>query len=266
MSPDLPHTSSGATVADVIRRCCEEARRIATGFDRASFDLAFKGRGNVVTAADTAVEEALVEILRDEFPGHAILAEESLAETRSDGWMWVIDPIDGTKNFSVGVPFYSSTIALCHNGQPVAGGTIDLPRGEFFYAEAGKGLTIDGVATRGSVATTVYDSVVGMDLGYSSEMGEKLLEAARKLYPNWQALRITGSAALGMAQCAAGRFDIFLHCYVFPWDIAAGLLLVREGGGKVIRFDRADATIEDSTIICGSAAVIDDFLEKTGLA
>jgi fructose-1,6-bisphosphatase/inositol monophosphatase family enzyme len=69
-----------------------------------------------------------------------------------------------------------------------------------------------------------------------------------------------------MAQCAAGRFDIFLHCYVFPWDIAAGLLLVREGGGKVIRFDRADATIEDSTIICGSAAVIDDFLEKTGLA
>jgi myo-inositol-1(or 4)-monophosphatase len=264
--PELPFAASGVTVADVIKRCCDEARRIAMGFDRTSFELAFKGRGNVVTAADTAVESALIAILKAEFPDHAILAEESLAETRSDGWMWVIDPIDGTKNFSVGIPFYSSTIALCHNGNPVAGGTIDLPRGEFFYAEAGKGLTVDGVATRGSIATTVYDSVVGMDLGYSSEMGEKLLGAAQKVYPNWQALRITGSAALGMAQCAAGRFDIFLHCYVFPWDIAAGLLLVREGGGKVLRLDRGEATIEDSAIICGAPAVIDDFLTQTGLA
>jgi myo-inositol-1(or 4)-monophosphatase len=257
---ELPRAATGATVADVIRRCCEEARSIAGGFDRARFALAVKGRGNVVTAADTAVENTLIAILHDEFPEHAILAEESRADTRSDGWMWVIDPIDGTKNYSVGIPFYSSTLALCYDGEPVAGGTIDIPRGEFFYAEAGKGLTVGGVRWRGSSATKIYDSVIGMDLGYSSQLGDRLLAAAQRIYPNWQALRITGSAALGMAQCAAGRYDIFIHCYVFPWDIAAGLLLVREGGGRALCLDGSEAGIHDTALICGSQPVIDEFL------
>lgn len=261
----LPAARSGATVAQVIRRCCDEARKIASEFDRATFDLAFKGRGNVVTAADFAVENAVIAILKEEFPDHSVLAEESQPETRTPGWMWVLDPIDGTKNFSVGIPFYCSTIALCYDGEPQAGGTIDIPRGEFFYAELGKGLTVDGVPTRGSVAQTVYDSVVGMDLGYSSEKGELLLAAAQRIYPNWQALRITGSAALGMAQCAAGRFDIFTHCYVFPWDTAAGILLVREGGGRVLRLDGSEAGIEDNSIICGSAPVIAEFLDLAKL-
>lgn len=263
---ELPEARSGRSVAEVVRHCCDTAREIAMGFDRSSFDIAFKGRGNVVTKADFAVEQAVLQILANEFPDHAILAEETRSETREMGWMWVLDPIDGTKNFSVGIPFYCTTIALCFEGQPVAAGTIDLPRGEFFYAEVDCGLSIDGVATRGSTAQTIYDSVIGMDLGYSSERGEKLLAAAQSIYPNWQALRITGSAALGMAQCAAGRFDIFIHCYVFPWDIAAGILLVREGGGEVLRLDGTEAGIEDQALICGSAPVIAEFLEKAELS
>lgn len=263
--PTLPFAKSGRSVADVIAACCQLARTTSQAFTKDTLDIAWKGRGNIVTAADFAVENAVLDVIRDEFPDHAILAEESASETRADGWMWVLDPIDGTKNFSAAIPFFCSTIALCYDGIPVAGGTIDLPRGEFFYAEAGRGLTVDGKPTRGSAAQTVYDSIIGLDLGYSSELGDRLLGAMQSIYPNWQALRITGSAALGMAMSAVGRFDIFMHCYVFPWDVAAGLLLVREGGGVTLTLDGRPATIYDNTVLCGSRPVIDDFLERTQL-
>jgi myo-inositol-1(or 4)-monophosphatase len=259
-SVELPVAADGRSVAVFVQESLEEARRIALSFQGSALNIAVKGRGNIVTDADQAVEQALLSSIHEQFPGHAILAEESRPDTRAHGWMWVLDPIDGTKNFSVGIPFYCSTLALCYDGEPVAGGTIDIPRGEFFYAEAGKGLAVGGVPWRGSSATRIYDSVIGMDLGYSSQLGDRLLAAAQRIYPNWQALRITGSAALGMAQCAAGRYDIFIHCYVFPWDTAAGLLLVREGGGKALRLDGSEAGIEDTAIICGSGPVTDEFL------
>lgn len=223
-----------------------------------------KGRGNVLTETDMAVERAVHQLLGREYPGHAILSEESAASTRSEGWMWVVDPLDGTKNFSRGVPHFCFTIALCHGADPVVGLTLQPLLDEEFAAVAGGGATLNGEPMSVSRTSTVRDSIVGIDLGYDDAAGRRQLELALHLWPGLEALRMSGSAAMGLVYVAGGRWDLFVHAYLEAWDLAAGLLIVREAGGVATDRGGNPATIFSDGVVVGTPGVHRDFMALAG--
>src|SRR3990172_276269 len=139
--PDLPQSASGRTAAEVARACAREAGRMAMAAFGARQDVRVKGRGNFLTETDLATERAILALLREEYPDHAVLAEETAGQAPREGWLWVIDPLDGTHNFSRGIPYFATNIALCHDGEPLLGLTYAPATGEEFFAQRGAGLT-----------------------------------------------------------------------------------------------------------------------------
>lgn len=221
-----------------------------------------KGRGNFVTETDLAVEKVVLERLRAEYPEHAVLSEEASGEVkrRDEGWLWVVDPIDGTHNYSQGIPHFCFTIALSFDGEPVLGLTYAPALGEKFFATRGGGLFVNGEPASVSTTPTVAASVLGMDLGYDDARAAKLISIIAELWPGMQAVRMMGSAALGLAFAACGRFDLYVHHFLCPWDSAAGILLVREGGGAVLDRDGGRMTLYSEGVIAGAPGPVKDFL------
>jgi fructose-1,6-bisphosphatase/inositol monophosphatase family enzyme len=261
----VPLAASGATAIHVARRCAHEGGAIALQRFRGDRTVSVKGRGNVVTDADIAVELRIKEIIREEFPHHAVLSEETSSTTDPRrGWVWVIDPIDGTKNYSMGVPFWCVSVALCCDGEPVAGVTYDAVHNETFHAERGGGAFLDDAAVVSSDQADVQSSIIGVDLGYDDARGREQIALIGRIFPAVQTVRILGSAALGVTYAACGRLDLFTHVNLAPWDLAAGMLLVRESGGAI--FDRAGApaTITSGTVVAGGRRVVADFLSRYG--
>ena len=245
-------------------RCAEAASAVIRGgYGRASL-AGVKGRGNVVTETDFEAERIVLATLREHFPGHAVLSEESQASTRSDDWMWVVDPLDGTKNFSQAIPHFAFNLALCFAGRPVLAVTSHpLLRDVFLAVESG-GRALSGEPCAVSGAAALAGSVVAIDMGYDAQRGRYQLELARHLWPGMQSLRITGSAALGFAYVACGRWDFYAHSDLQPWDIAAGLLLVREAGGLVRDRDGKEATIYSREAVVANRNVYADFERRAG--
>jgi fructose-1,6-bisphosphatase/inositol monophosphatase family enzyme len=263
----IPLGISGARAIDVAWRCVREGGAIALDGFRGDRTIDVKGRGNIVTDADLAVELHIKAILQAEFPAHAILSEETAADTDPmSGWVWVLDPIDGTKNYAMGVPFWCVNIALCHDGEPVAGITYDAVHDEGFWAVAGEGAWCDGAQLRSSESPDVDSSIIGIDLGYDDARGSEQIALMARIFPRVQSIRILGSAALALAYASCGRLDLFTHMNVSPWDIAAGILLVREAGGAASDRDGGAMTLRSRTFAAGGRGVHDDFMAKYGAA
>jgi fructose-1,6-bisphosphatase/inositol monophosphatase family enzyme len=283
VSPSPYHSSSGATALEVARRCAEEGGRLAIRRFRRPQEVSVKGRGNLVTATDVDVERLIQDILAREYPQHAVLSEEEYTRANGGGmvnsavadargaahgeWMWVVDPIDGTRNYVSGIPFFCVNVALCHHGEPVVAVTHDPVHGETFWAEKGAGTHLSSAGDgdrpcRASSKPSLQASVLAFDLGYDDERGAHMLKLLAELWPGMQSARIPGCAALGLAYAACGRYDLFVHHYLFPWDLAAGILLVRESGGVVTGRDGGPMRIDSEGVIAGGAAVHADFLRR----
>jgi fructose-1,6-bisphosphatase/inositol monophosphatase family enzyme len=259
----LPTSASGRSARDVARECAGVATDIIReGYGRSSV-AAVKGRGNVVTETDFAAESAVMAMLKAEFPQHAILSEESAGTTRSDGWMWVVDPLDGTKNFSRAIPHFGFNLALCFENKPVIAVTTHPMVGEEYVAVIGEGCSLNGSPVTVSESPSLAESVVAIDMGYDASRGGYQLALATHLWPGMQSLRVTGSAALGFAFVASAKWDIYVHSDLQPWDIAAGLLLVREAGGVVRDRTGAEATIYSREAVAAPPAVWEDFARRS---
>ena len=256
----IPVAASGCSALEVARRCAQEASELARTRFRQPQEVTVKGRGDLLTETDLEIERYLHEALRKEFPEHRMLSEETAAETDSAGWVWVIDPLDGTRNFVSGIPFFCTNLALCYDGEPVVAVTHDPNHQEAFWAERGRGAWVNDEPIRASDKPTVQASVLGIDLGYDDRAGRATLGLAHRLFPGVQCIRIPGSAALGLAYAACGRYDLFVHNYLYPWDLAAGILLVREAGGAITDRDGGPATITSRTVIAGGPQAHADFL------
>jgi myo-inositol-1(or 4)-monophosphatase len=257
---ELPRSRHGLSARDVAGLCADAAcAAIREGYGKTAL-AGVKGRGNVVTETDFAAESVAMAVLRDHYPDHAILSEETAAATRSDGWMWVIDPLDGTKNFSRGIPHFAFNLALCLDSEPVLGLTEHPLLGDRFLAIDGGGTSLNGTPVRVGDAATVLDSVFALDMGYDAERATRQLQIAAHLWPGMQSLRVSGSAALGFAYLAGGRWDIFVHSDLQPWDVAAGLILVHEAGGVVTNRDGTPATIESRAVVAATPGVHADFM------
>lgn len=266
----LPTSRTNKPAAEVARTAAAAASEIILDRYRAlesgtPVEKTAKSRGNYVTETDLAAELAILTVLRDEYPDHRALSEETSAtvEGWDKGYLWVVDPLDGTSNFARGIPTFAVNIALCHDGEPVLGLTHQPVTGAEFFAEKGTGLTVNGERAHVSQATELRDCLTGFGLGYDYARAKLILSLLAELFPGVQMIQNIGSAALGLAYAASTRFDLYVHSLLYPWDMAAGLIQVREAGG--IALDRAGnpATIYSEGIIAGAAAPAKEFARLT---
>ncbi|MCS7079925.1 MAG: inositol monophosphatase [Chloracidobacterium sp.] len=204
----------------------------------APLDVRRKGRIDLVTEVDVLAENLIRSRIQRRFPDHAILAEESGLVERASAFRWIIDPLDGTTNYSHGYPFFSVAIALEQAGETVVGVVYDPLRDELFAAARGQGTTCNGHPVRVSAVPTLEQALLVTGFPYNVRSSpRKNLDHFSAFLEIAQAIRRDGSAALDLAYVAMGRFDGFWELNLAPWDMAAGSLLVTEAGGRVTAFD-----------------------------
>jgi myo-inositol-1(or 4)-monophosphatase len=227
-------------ILDATRQAAMEAGEIVIRDNAAPREVSRKGRIDLVTATDLAVEEFLKPRLAAILPGAAIVAEETAAGERLGDLAFVLDPVDGTTNFAHGLPFVGISIGLWVEGA-VKLGVLNAPLlGECFWALRGAGAYLNGRPMHVSAADTLADSLVATGFPYAiRERIDTVLGNMRRVLLAAQGLRRAGAAALDLAYVACGRLDGFYETDLKPWDTAAGLLLVEEAGGRVSRFDAA---------------------------
>lgn len=201
-------------------------------------DIRAKGRNDFVTETDEAAQAAVLDTLRETFPEDALLAEEGADleahPTVVEGRRWIVDPLDGTTNFMQRVPPYAVSVALQEDDALVVGVVLDVSHDELFTAVADHGLQVNGHPAHVSRTDTLADAFVATGFPYRRfEHTEVYLDVLEGILRNTRGVRRHGSAAVDLARLACGRFDAFFETGLRPWDVAAGLLLVREGGGRV---------------------------------
>ena len=259
--PEIPRSRSGKPAVGVATEVVAKAGALLLERAHSIKQVDYKGRGNIVTDVDRQSEELIIGMLLDEFPGYGIHAEESGKQASPSEYAWVIDPLDGTKNYSMGLPVYNVTIALARGSEVLVGATFDPNRHELFTAERGGGAFLNGARLRVSEQTSLRASLVGTDMGYRDDLGHYALQMWNALWPGMQGIRIMGSSALSLAYLAAGRIDIYTHHFLYPWDIAAGVLLVQEAGGIVTSRNGTPIDfLRDPGIIAANPAIHKDFL------
>jgi len=219
-----------------------------------------KGRIDLVTETDLAVEEMLKESLADLLPDADFLAEETAKDTIPGELTWIIDPIDGTTNFAHGLPFVANSIGLWNRDRVVLG-VVNLPlMGELFSASRGNGTRLNGQPVSVSSAAKMEDSLLATGFPYAIEEHlETILKHFKTLLPLAQGIRRPGAAALDLAYVACGRYDGFFESALNPWDTAAGLLLVQEAGGRVTEFAaEMPYALNSKTILATNGAIHDE--------
>jgi len=222
-----------------------------------------KGPQDYASEVDSLAEAAIIKELRRAHPDVAILAEESGAMGKGRQ-TFVIDPLDGTSNFLHGIPHFCISIALVENGEPTDGVIFDPLRNEVFSASKGAGATLNDrkirVADRKDLNGAML--ITGFPPRERPRLGPHL-EAIRVLLGEAEDIRRTGSAALDLAYVAAGRADGYFEAGIKPWDIAAGMLLVREAGGRVCDFrGRGEKILDGGQIVAGNLK-LSDALQKS---
>ena len=255
----LPLSVHGKSAYTIARYAASEAGKILKKYHGKPMDMHVKGKRNLVTEADLLSERKILDIINSEFPSHGILSEEAGVSGEGAEYTWIIDPLDGTNNFYFGIPLFCVNIALARRGDVLLGVTYDPMRNETFYSVKGKGALLNGKKIKVSAVKTLEKASAGVDLGYNTERSKDLLDIATGLWPKLHCLRITGSSALGLAYVACGRFSLYFHKYLYPWDVASGLLLVREAGGEVTGYDGKPASIDDAAIIAANPALLGEF-------
>jgi myo-inositol-1(or 4)-monophosphatase len=226
------------TLDDVKTMAYKAGEILRAGYGQAH-QVEMKGLTDPVTEVDKRSEEYIVSTIKSRFPDHSIVAEESGVHQGTNGSCWHIDPLDGTVNFSHGVPIFCVSIAYAENGVIKLSAVYDPLRDEMFYAEKGKGAWLNDRRLRVSQSTELIRSlsVTGFPYDQKSEEMQTALELYRRFCLKAQACRRFGSAALDLCYVAAGRMDIYFELNLKSYDIAAGILLVQEAGGIVTKFD-----------------------------
>lgn len=209
---------------------------------------------DVVTAADKAAEKVLIDHIREAYPDHSILSEESGADQHAGDYRWVIDPLDGTTNFSQGLPLFSVSIGIEHDGETVVGVVFAPYLNELFHAVRGEGAWLNGEPISVSGKTTLEQSVVATGFPVDKlENPDNNLDNVARVMPLVRGMRRLGSAAIDLCYVAAGFLDGYWELNLHAWDASAGLLIVEEAGGSYTHF-RFDRNI---SVVAGTPAIHD---------
>ena len=221
-----------------------------------------KGTINLVTEVDHACEDAIVALLRERYPDHDIVTEETQIEQTGSPYVWYIDPLDGTTNFAHGYPCFCTSVALAHEGKVVAGAVYEPLREELYTAERGQGSFLNGRRLRVSNATELINSLLltGFPYDVRDDLPGKL-RMFNKLMGEARAVRRDGSAALDLCFVAAGRVEGFWEETLYPWDMMAGNLMIEEAGGRVSRFDGTPIGMRADEILATNGRIHERMLQ-----
>jgi len=255
---------TSANINVMVNACRKAAKVIIRDFGEIeNLQVSLKGPGDFVTASDKKVETILIEELQKARPNYSILSEEIGKITNDDSFKWIIDPIDGTANFLHGIPHFAISVGLEHNNEIICGIIYDPIKDEMFTAEKGNGSYLNNQRMRVSSRAKLKDCIVftggpkfnskdkDLILNEYNNFSSKVLIPIRKL----------GSASLDMAYVAAGRCDGFWQRNLNYWDIAAGIILVKEAGGFVTDFIGENEYIQNKTILVTNSNINKEMIE-----
>ncbi|MCK9503264.1 MAG: inositol monophosphatase [Porticoccaceae bacterium] len=233
------------------RSAGEKIVRATERMDKIKIDE--KGRNDFVTDIDRASEQEIINQLLKAYPDHRILGEESgyLGNPNSD-YLWIIDPLDGTTNFISGIPHYAVSIGCMYKGRHEHAVVYDPIKQEEFTASRGRGAYLNGHRMRVTGRTHMNGAIFATGIPFSKPSSDHMdayLQCLRTLAEQSSGIRRLGVASLDLAYLAAGRFDAFWEMYLKPWDIAAGVLLIKEAGGILSDFQGGDTYMESGHIV-----------------
>ncbi len=243
-----------------IQTARDAGRVLADRLGRA-LQVSNKGAIDLVTEADLAAEELIIERIKSHYPRHAILAEESGTTegiafvAGKTGWKWIIDPLDGTTNYAHGYPCFCVSIALEHAGSIEIGVIYDPTRDELFAAERGQGATLNERRIRVSSVDDLNAAMLCTGFPYDVRERPHFERDFANFTMAAQAVRRDGSAAIDLAYIACGRFDGFWEDGLKAWDVAAGVLLIEEAGGRVSDFNGAPLDIYSPKVLASNGLV-----------
>ncbi len=240
---------SGALLANYLER-------------RIGFEL--KGDHDLVTEADRASERLIVERLRSYFPSHGIVAEEGGGHAGTSEFRWYVDPLDGTTNFAHGFPVFNVTLALEQAGELIAGVIYDPTRQELFASEKGGGAYLNNRRIRVSKVKTLQDSLVATGFPSRARNLNVNIYFYHQLAMITHGVRRAGAAALDLAYVACGRLDAFWEFGLNPWDMAAGVLLIQEAGGRSSDMHGAPMSVQGPTLLADNGALHAEMLQFFG--
>lgn len=217
-----------------------------------------KGFRDFVTDADLAAQEAATRVVQAHYPEHRILAEEGYNGEAliAPGFTWVIDPLDGTTNYTFGLPMSSVSIGVVHDGHPVVGVIFDPYREELFTGALACGATLNGRPLPPLRPIELADAVIGLDWARDPIERENGLKTLNLLAPRCRTVRALGSAALGLAYIAAGRIHLYFHFGLLPWDVAAGAVIICEVGGALSAPNGSPWEFGSAGVITGHPALL----------
>jgi myo-inositol-1(or 4)-monophosphatase len=253
----------------MIKAAHKAARALKRDFGEVEhLQVSMKGPANFVSAADRRAEEILCEELAAARPGYGFLGEEGGRREGSDHThTWIVDPLDGTSNFLHGIPHFAISVGLEREGTIVAGLIYNPINDELFTAERGKGAFLNNQRLRVAARSRLADAVIGCGLPHLGRgdlaLGSRELAAVQDKVAG---LRRFGAASLDLAWVAAGRLDGYWERNLAPWDIAAGLILVREAGGFVTDLDRGDTPWRSGDVVAGNDAIYTQLLRLLNAA
>jgi myo-inositol-1(or 4)-monophosphatase len=266
-SPEGSKTVSALDLLHLARTAAERAAGYLRGVERPADPDGWtrKGSRDFVTEVDRTAERIIADILLAAEPGSRIVGEELSPEVVRDGLVWIVDPLDGTTNFLHDFPAYAVSIAAAADGELQAGVVVQVPRQEVYTAARGGGAW---QGERRLAVSTIADpefALIGTGFPFkdTSRTGEYLTQFAR-VAARTSGIRRPGSAALDLADVAAGRFDGFWEQHLSAWDIAAGILLVREAGGVVTDLAGRHVGVEHTGVVAGNPAMQAWLLEAVG--
>jgi myo-inositol-1(or 4)-monophosphatase len=257
VSPEPTDETYLQTAIDAVRRAGEIQRQASRG----TFEIRKKGTIDLVTEVDVAVERMVRALIAERYPDHDVLGEElgGPGEGERSRYCWICDPIDGTTNFAHGLPLFCSTIALEVDGELRVGAVYDPTRDELFTAIRGGGAFLNGGRIRVSTAATLIDSLLVTGFPYSvQEKLDEMLGLFGRFLSKARAVRRLGSAALDMCYVAAGRLDGFWEEGLNAWDIAGGVLIVQEAGGRITSLDGGPFVLRSGRIIASNGLLHDE--------
>lgn len=220
-----------------------------------------KDKNSLVSYVDKTAEAMLVEGLQAILPGSGLITEEETEDIQGREWEWIIDPLDGTTNFLHGIPAYSISIGLRHNEVLVAGWVYELNQDELFYAWQGAGAFCNGSRIHVSTRNPLSSSLLATGFPYNDySLVPGYMGTLEDLMRGTRGLRRIGSAAVDLAYTACGRFDGFWEYSLSPWDVAGGIVIVQEAGGRVTDFSGGDNYLFGREMIATNGLVHDELL------
>lgn len=247
------------TVA-VVRRAADFVREQQRSFDLAA--VQHKGRRDLVSYVDVETERLLVAGLKDLLPEAGFLTEEQTTRHEDRPLRWVIDPLDGTTNFVHGLPVFAISVALLHADVPLIGVVHEINRDERFYAWQGGGAWCNDSRIRTSACSRLSDALIATGFPYRNfSESARFFDALKFFFNNTHGVRRFGSAAVDLAYVACGRFDAFFEYHLNAWDVAAGILLVQEAGGRVSDFAGGNNYLWGKEILATTPAIYEDMLQ-----